>query len=224
MVPPVAPNRQILATPSPAGEPAGSPQLPLASRLPPGRGPAVNPREMKTERSEGKNGEILGAQAVLNENSTKRDAERRFRISTEFANRIRTRNEPGRAKKPPCGKTAIVSPRPETVARKKLRFPREPGLPVPKRLEPELSSSGSGGRDRRPCFGGSGRRAGGRGRRSRQGLPKRDPRTPKMGPEDSQNAPRRINNVRPTKGTQKPQVLAGQQPNRLAVFPLADLA
>ena len=98
----------------------------------------------------------------------------------------------GAGQKPPCGKTAIVSPRPEAVARKKLRFRRETGLPVPKRLEPELSSSGSGGRGRRPCFGGSGRSAGGRGRRSRQGLSKRDPRTPKMGPEDSQNAPREI--------------------------------
>ena len=73
----------------------------------------------------------------------------------------------GAGQKMPCGKTAIVSPRPETVARKKLRFRRETGLPVPKRLEPELSSSGSGGRDRRPCFSGSGRSAGGRGRRSR---------------------------------------------------------
>ena len=82
----------------PSGDAGRLPQLPLASRLPPGRGPAVNPREMKTERSEGKNGEILGAQAVLNENSTKRDAERRFRISTASANRIRTRNSPAARK------------------------------------------------------------------------------------------------------------------------------
>ena len=98
----------------------------------------------------------------------------------------------GAGQKLPCGKTAIVSPRPETVARKKLRILRETGLPVPKRLEPELSSSSSGGRDRRPCFNGSGRTAGGRGRRGRQGLPKRDPRTPKTGPEDSQNVLRGI--------------------------------
>ena len=90
----------------PSGDAGRLPQLPLASRLPPGRGPAVNPREMKTERSEGKNGEILGAQAVLNENSTKRDAERRFRISTASANRIRTRNSPA------ARKTSLARKRP----------------------------------------------------------------------------------------------------------------
>ena len=102
---------RFLATPSRLVTPAGSPQLPLASRLPPGRGPAVNPREMKTERSEGKNGEILGAQAVLNENSTKRDAERRFRISTASANRIRTRNSPAARKTSLAGKRPGFAPR-----------------------------------------------------------------------------------------------------------------
>ena len=98
--------------PGAAGGGAGRlpPQLPLASRLSPGRGPAVNPREMKTERSEGKNGEILGAQAVLNENSTKRDAERRFRISTASANRIRTRNSPAARKTSPAGKRPGFAP------------------------------------------------------------------------------------------------------------------
>ena len=102
VLPPVLPVVPLPAPISRYSEPSGDadwlPQLPLASRLPPGRSPAVNPREMDAERSEGKNGENLGARAVLNDNSTKRDAERRFRVSTEFANRIRTRNKPGRAK------------------------------------------------------------------------------------------------------------------------------
>ena len=101
----------------------------------------MNPREMKTERSEGKNGEILGAQAVLNENSTKRDAERRFRISTASANRIRTRNSPAARKTSPAGKKARVCP----PAALKAVLSAGAGFSIPKNLEPELGFSVSAG-------------------------------------------------------------------------------
>ena len=98
-------------------------------------------------------------------------------------------------------------PAPRNGGAEKAKISRETGAPVPKRLEPELSSSGSGGRDRRPCFGGSGRIAGGRGRRGLQVLSKRDPRTPKTGtrglPKCSPRDSWSLNNRRPTQETPK---------------------
>ena len=107
VVPLPAPNSRYS---EPSGDAGRLPPAPASLPTPARARPGGESKRNEDRAKRGQNGEILGAQAVLNENSTKRDAERRFRISTASANRIRTRNSPAARKTSLAGKRPGFAP------------------------------------------------------------------------------------------------------------------